>query len=169
MDYKRQNTVLSVMFILVGMMFLVPATTEKALAIITATARTTICCFSHVTWGLSAGRWIFEPKLASPTEIYWKTAGRIFPPSAETGYVRASVGPAHSPVVFSFHSPSVGLNGCAISPPFFGTCTVLPPVAPLPAIFGYFVTHIPTLNGGDINSDEGDNSDNDGDNSGDTP
>jgi hypothetical protein len=38
MDYMRQTAVLSAVFVLVGMMFLVPVITEKALGVIHATA-----------------------------------------------------------------------------------------------------------------------------------
>ena len=44
--YKRQTTI-AVMFVLVGMMFLVPTITEKALAVIAAEAATKPCCFAE--------------------------------------------------------------------------------------------------------------------------
>jgi hypothetical protein len=85
---------------------------------------------------------------------------RVFPPSAEIGDVVASVGPAHRLVGFGFYSPAVGPNGCGISPGF-GTCTIIPPLAPLPAVATYRVTCVTCGNSGeDANSgDEGDNSD----------
>jgi hypothetical protein len=67
MHYKRQTAVLSVMFVLVGMMFLVPAITGKAMAQLVARAdgncgRLTGPCKIVLTgWHLEKGYWVKEP------------------------------------------------------------------------------------------------------------
>lgn len=55
MDHKGQTTVLAGVFVLVGMMFLVPATTGKAQAAIKAEASTKPCCFAKLTYISSGG------------------------------------------------------------------------------------------------------------------
>jgi hypothetical protein len=75
MDYKRQTTVLSLMFVLLGMMFIVPAMTEKALATIDATARLSASesAFINVRGHLYAGIFDPPPILRSSKEIVWGT------------------------------------------------------------------------------------------------
>ncbi|MGC2575218.1 MAG: hypothetical protein WA364_27245 [Candidatus Nitrosopolaris sp.] len=66
MDYKGQTTALSAVFFLVGMVFLVPAITEKALGVIYARAsgvcgpegHTHPCEFTFVSKELKQGKWI---------------------------------------------------------------------------------------------------------------
>ncbi|HYA82733.1 MAG TPA: hypothetical protein VEH06_04700 [Candidatus Bathyarchaeia archaeon] len=103
MDYKRQTTVLSVIFVLVGIMFLVPAITQKALAGIQAVAEGTCsggpphpCEFSFVgktLGGSSTAKWISEPT-KSGTRVTWATTAGGF--GDERGSVTYSlVNPAH--------------------------------------------------------------------------
>jgi hypothetical protein len=55
-DYNRQTTVISVMFVLAGTMFIVPAITEKALALTSGNAYLNIeGKFYNVRGHLSAG------------------------------------------------------------------------------------------------------------------
>jgi hypothetical protein len=162
MDYKRQTAVLSVMFILVGMMFLVPVMTEKALAMITARAHTGGgSYFSNLRWHLDAGHWSSLPHLVSPAQIYWKT----FPPSAERGLVEAdwNLGSTHFRVGFDFNSPASGIgNSCSVDPPSVGYCTI-PRVGGIITATYHVLIALPGANGGDANGGD------EGDNSGDTP
>jgi len=81
--------VLSAIFVLVGIMFLVPAITEKALAIIHATATGTCgiatnlgvfngiahpCEFTYMNKQLKQGEWCSNPT-SSGTRVQWGTAG----------------------------------------------------------------------------------------------
>jgi len=64
MDYKGQTAVLLSIFVLIGMMFLVPAITEIALAGVNAVARFEGC--AHCTWTvygshLDSGKWVVPP------------------------------------------------------------------------------------------------------------
>jgi hypothetical protein len=59
MDYMGQTAVLSAVFVLVGMVFLVPAITEKALAGVKAVAKG-ICGPIHANLLWSAATWIMD-------------------------------------------------------------------------------------------------------------
>jgi hypothetical protein len=172
MDYKRQTTVLSIMFVFVGMMFLVPAMTEKAQASISAHAETPICCFSGVKYHMYVGKMVIPP-FVSPlrkTELTWFTMGnanRIFGGGDERGFVAADVGPAHVPIQFNFFNPAKGSNTCSVDPPWLGKCDIS---GGTHAGVRFDVIYIflgspplPNANGGDANGG------NDGDDSGDAP
>ena len=83
MDFKGQTAVLSA-FVLVGMMFLVPAVIERALARIEATATGTCgpegqthpCEFTLLGKNLYKGVWVQEPS-ESGTSVKWVTGGNI--------------------------------------------------------------------------------------------
>jgi hypothetical protein len=158
---KRQTAVLSVMFIVVGMMFVVPAMIERAQAIISATAHTNRCCFSIVRSHLNFGLWTVRPKLVSPTEIFWSTRGKTFPfPGTERGYVVTDVGPGHIvQVTFHFNSPSLPTlgnpNTCSIDPPV-GICHIPRLGTVVTATYELSLTG---ANGGDASGDEDDNTD----------
>src|ERR1700739_463622 len=102
MDYKRQTVVLSVMFVLVGMV-LISAITEKALAIISGLAITRPGPFSHLAFHMYAGRFIIPPHFVHPfgarDELQWLTIGSASPVGGgdEKGYVVADAGPRHVP------------------------------------------------------------------------
>jgi hypothetical protein len=174
MDYKRQTRVLSVMFLLVGMMFLVPAITEKAHASIDATARLSTppaisAAFTNVRGHLYAGFFDPPPILRSPTEIFWSTFGLG---GNERGYVVATI-VGFQPHYFSgdatfhFNNPARGPNTCdkalssTLSPYLVASCHITQGVH---AVATYTVAARPlgasASNGGDANGgDEGDNSD----------
>lgn len=117
MDYKRQTTVLSVIFVLVGMMFLFPAISEKALARTSATAYSLSCCiYSNLRAHLDAGKFVFGPTGAPPGPgagviLSWITAGTGFIGGDEKGFVEADVHD-HGTVRFYFNNPDSGANTC---------------------------------------------------------
>jgi len=90
MDLRGQTAVLSAILVLVGMVFLVTATTEKAVAIVRAIAKgvcghegqTHPCQFTLEDKKLEAGRWTSEPT-QSGTVVTWSTEGNpgSFPPN----------------------------------------------------------------------------------------
>jgi hypothetical protein len=177
----KQTAVLSVMFVLVGMMFLVPAITEQAHAKISARAISSVGPFSRVEARMSAGS-IVHPPLPGHSTMTWVTTGSgPFGGGDERGYVLADVGvgpaPFHrSPVKFDFFNPAKGTNTCGVEPehtPYFDAkCSieqgtnadahyeVTPPL--IPTLPGARLPLVPPLFGPDANGDEGDNS-------GDTP
>ena len=141
MDYKEQTVVLSA-FVLVGMMFLVPPTTEKALGVIHATAIGTCfvppssftgphpthpCWFSlkdkhlDMCWGGTkpCGKWTSEPA-QSGTRVTWSTAGNPSP-GDEKGSVTYKVDDRET-AVLSFDNPVIGNNKCSVSG-MEGSCT----------------------------------------------
>jgi hypothetical protein len=132
MDFKGQTTVLPAIFVLVGMMILVPATTEKALAIIHATATGTCgiatnlgvlngivhpCEFSLMNKKLIEGVWRASPT-QSGTRVGWDTAGSSCagnfgcPAANEEGWVLYKVGGGEAKL--HFNSPAVGSNKCDV-------------------------------------------------------
>ena len=164
-DYKRTTTVLSVMFVLVGMMFLVPAMTEKALATIEAAAECVESCsgsFSNISGHMSAGMFLLPPMFRPfEKDIIWITKGPGFYGN-ERGYVVANVGIFHGKVTFYFNNPARGDNTCEAVPDFVARCTITQGVH---ATASYIVFRDPSrllqpdANGGDTHSgDEGDNS-----------
>jgi hypothetical protein len=126
MDYKGQ-TALSAMFVLVGMMFLVPAITQKALASIHAVAEATCggrphpCEFSFVNkalGGSSTSKWISEPT-KSGTRVTWATTAGGF--GDERGYVTYSIVdpaqpgyPVKRQANLVFDNPQFGRNSCDV-------------------------------------------------------
>jgi hypothetical protein len=128
MDYMG-HTVLSVIFILVGMMFVVPAITEKTLAIIHATAtgacgppdkygQSYSCEFTWEGQNLSSGKWTSEPTKSGHI-VKWSTHGSIgWVPTDERGSVTYKVGEkpgeGETAVLF-FDNPTIGTNKCSIS------------------------------------------------------
>jgi hypothetical protein len=172
MDYRRRTTVLSVMFVLVGMMFLVPAMTEKALATIDATAISHVGSFSNVRGHMDNGKFQIGYPQTFGDHIYWKTRGSgIFGGGDERGYVTAKVGTFGTPVKFSFFNPALGRdrppNTCFVEPghtPYYETkCTITQGVHATATYEVRPLASLPDAHGGDANSD------NEGDNSGDTP
>ena len=130
MDYKRQTTVLSVTFVLVGMIFLVPAITGNAEAII----RATVLLHGHaakLTWTLLAAEMIHGAFTERPTQkgdqISWTTHGFIIPPFGgdEVGFVKYGTGAGD--VKFDFNDPFIGKNTCKITvenPGLRGDCSI---------------------------------------------
>jgi hypothetical protein len=132
MDYRGQTAVLSAILVLVGMMFLVHAITEKALAVIHATAKgvcgkdnppyttTRPCEFSLFSDHLDVGQWTSQPTQYG-TVVTWSTKGycvegcigdekgsvtyRIYNPLDMKVQTRA---------VLSFENPLIGSNKCGV-------------------------------------------------------
>jgi hypothetical protein len=174
-DYNKQTIVLSVMFLLVATMFIVPVITEKALASINAGAISFIGPWSNASWDLSAGRFVLPP-IAQVVEhqrytLIWVTTGSgLFGGGDERGYVAAYTD--HFKFYFDFFNPRKGPNTCEVSPdgygPIHATCTITQGVHARATYQVFRVSSsssppLPDANGGDANSD------NEGDNSGDSP
>jgi hypothetical protein len=134
MDFKGQTAVLSAILVVVGMMILVPAITEKALAGVKAVARGTCgpegqthpCEFTLVSKGLSWGKWVADPT-PSGTSVGWETSGKPLG-GKELGNVQYKVGEGEANLWFS--NPAVGESGkntCGVniwkgSPGLSGSC-----------------------------------------------
>ena len=118
-------------FVLVGMMFLVPAITEKAMGETHAQAPDyghyqnyddpKACCSSH----LDAGQFGSSEGSCYPSctpsvyysYIQWTTKSTGIFGGSETGYVKASIkqGSGTGIVTFTFSNPISGQNTCGIS------------------------------------------------------
>ncbi len=138
MDFKGQLAVLSA-FVLVGIMFIAPAITEKALAVIYATAKgvcgvNSACEFTLVSKTLVKGKWTSEPT-QSGTVVTWETAGSPAP-GDEKGSVTYKVtypgeereGGQGETAVLYFKNPLIGGNECSISG-IGGGCSIGDPTA----------------------------------------
>jgi hypothetical protein len=120
-------------FVLVGMMFLVPAITEKALAAIYATAKgvcgpegqTHPCEFTLVSKTLDEGIWNSKPT-ESGTLVKWSTTGSVGMKIVgnEKGSVtyNVGVGQQKETAVLSFENPLSGSNKCDVTG-IGGSCT----------------------------------------------
>jgi hypothetical protein len=135
MDSKGQTAVLLSIFVLVGMMILVPAITEKALAGVNAVATISGCekytqpfpCkFTVVGSHLDSGKWVVPPTASGDT-VKWQTTGNP-KPGTEKGLVYLEgAGGAHGKVQLYFYNPVLGSNSCRITHltggfNFGGTC-----------------------------------------------
>ena len=125
MDLKGQTTVLSAIFVLVGMMFLVPVITGKALATVHATASGVCGAFEkhpcNLIWtgqDLYKGKWVSEPTKEG-TVVTWSTEGNP-QPGDEKGVVTYKIG--RDRVNLLFDNPLIGTNKCSVTAGF-GTCT----------------------------------------------
>jgi len=116
--YKRQTTELSLVFVLGGMMFLVPVITEKALALTDAAAYApAFTDFSNLRTHLDDGKFVFGPTLSGDRKIiFWTTTGTGIFGGDETGYVQADV-TGYGIVTFYFSNPASGRNTCSIVAP----------------------------------------------------
>jgi hypothetical protein len=125
MDYKRQTTVLSVMFLLVGLIFLVSVQTENALASIAARASTTVGDFKFVSSHLGDGKFVLEPTKGPSKIVRWSTEGNGIFGGDEQGYVVYEVS-GYGQVTFLFSNPSIGDNTCNIHAPsdLAATCSI---------------------------------------------
>lgn len=107
-------TVLAAMLV-VGMMFLVPTITGKALAAINAVARGTCgtvpCSFTLTGKSLEHGAWVSLPT-PSGTLVQWSTKGHPVP-SDEAGSVTYDV-KGLGQVIMKFKNPIFGSNSCSI-------------------------------------------------------
>ncbi len=131
-QYQRQTTKLTIAFVLiVGMMFLVPVITGKALALtISRVFRTNVYLFNG-SYKLDAGMFLYGyvRNPVPPPEAYhndtlvgWWTAGSNFPliPGAKKGSVKYDVYTAEynthhlGTVYFYFSNPANGQNTCSV-------------------------------------------------------
>jgi hypothetical protein len=126
MHYKRQTAVLSVMFVLVGMMFLVPAITGKAMAQLIARADgkcgTTPCNLTITGYHLWNGKWV---KIPTRDGIYVRWSASRAPSIGEpnlgiNGFVDVTAtaipgAPGKVYATFNFRSPIIGPNECSIT------------------------------------------------------
>jgi hypothetical protein len=122
MDFKGQTAVLSAILVIVGVIFLVPAITEKALAAIHATAKGACgpgvgmaCNFTLVKKDLKYGEWTSLPS-ESGNVVTWSTGGGS-PIGDEEGSVTYKVtGPSgqEETAVLHFKNPVLGKNECDI-------------------------------------------------------
>jgi hypothetical protein len=193
MHYKRQTTVLSVIFVLVGMMFLVPVITEKAMAQLVARADG-MCGINlanpfpcHLTLGNYAinylvSKWQKLPTIKG-TVVSWSVM-RHPPPflAPIIGYVHY-FGPTGGPhdkrftVDLTFNSPVFGANSCNVDLKVYGVPSPVPGShwacdkgsGLNPKYFYHF--QLPTIresggsiSGSDSGGDNGDNGDSSGDN-----
>jgi hypothetical protein len=129
MDYRGQTAVLSAILVLVVMMFLVPAITEKALALIHATVKgvcgpegqTHSCYLTFYDKHLYSGKWWMGPT-GGGTSTSWQTSGTLpLGTGDEKGWVQYSV-EGLGPVKLDFDNPAVGSNKCDVVPSSAGTC-----------------------------------------------
>jgi hypothetical protein len=118
---KGLTTVLASVFVLVGMMFLVPAITGKAQAAIKAEASTKPCCFAKLTYISSGGN------VVNPTRegniVTWSTMTKFEETGGEVKYQVVGYGP----VEFYFRIPVIGSNTCGTkveTPTLHGGCSI---------------------------------------------
>ncbi len=135
---QGQTTELTVVFVLVGMMFLVPAITEKALAITYAFTDLdgphfydTDIPFTNLRWHLDAGKFDEVPHFPTsgpPVQggLTWTTEGTGIFGGDEKGYVQVDVSRPHlwasqpkvlGTVTFHFSNPLSGTNTCSVDTP----------------------------------------------------
>ncbi len=126
MDYKGQTAVLSVIFVLVGMVFLVPAVTEKALATVRGSATATCgpqkveCPLVWQADHLVSGWWVNKPSI-SGLDVTWQTGSNVA--LNEEGWILYKVEGGTAQLWFS--NPLVGSNECQVnqlSSGMTGTC-----------------------------------------------
>jgi hypothetical protein len=130
MHFRGQTAALSTIFVLVGMVFLVPAITEKALASIKAVVTGTCgpegahgCLFVLASKHLRSGMWQQDPP-SNVNRAEWKTIGAIAGPSGmvpgegnEAGSVIYKVSPLSGlgEVELYFDNPLIGSNKCEVA------------------------------------------------------
>jgi hypothetical protein len=95
MDYKGQTTVISVIFVLAGIMFLVPVITEKALGRIEASISFSPAFgekwLTFVSSHLDDGKFVAEPTKGPTNTALWTTTGTGIFDGDEKGYVKYDV------------------------------------------------------------------------------
>jgi hypothetical protein len=151
------------MFVLAGTMFIVPAITEKALALTSGNAYLDIeGKFYNVRGHLSAGVFLrpfgYPRILPGGDIITWATGGTgIY--GNEGGYVSAHVVGLSPEVFFHFSNPAKGRNTCAGVPPSIVTCTITQGIHATATYHVRPSALLPDANGRDANTgDEGDDS-----------
>jgi hypothetical protein len=164
MDYKRQTTVLSVIFVLVGMIFIVPATTGKAEAVIHASVllhgQAAKLLWTLLAFGINSSAEFTKKPTKKGDQISWNTQGLGLFGATENGFVKYATGPRYEggDVVFRFHSPSFGENTCTITvlnPTLHGDCRITQGNT---ASAFYNVFPKSSVNGGNGGGDEGEGS-----------
>jgi hypothetical protein len=106
-----RTTKISVLFVLVGMILLVPLLAEEAQARIDGFGRIQNGQFTNVQGHMDVGSFLSYPKIAdNGKQIHWATKGDKFPAGDEKGSVTARVGDAR--VTVYFNNPKSGPNTC---------------------------------------------------------
>ena len=157
-DYKLQ-TVVSSGIILVGVMFLVPTITEKALAVTTGvltgtcgpTGATHPCEFTFVVKYLRLGHWTLEPPQKC-TDCRWQTKSGLSGNEMGSIIYKVDDGKAGESESY-FYNPLIGSNEChekdlSDHPHFIGSCHA---DSGHVAIFRYHVQQITGQGIGSIN------------------
>jgi hypothetical protein len=118
---KGLTTVLAGVFVLVGMMFVVPTLTGKAQATIKAEASTKPCCFAKLTYISSVGN------VVNPTPegniVTWSTMTKFEETGGEVKYQVVGYGS----VEFYFRIQVIGSNTCGTkveTPTLHGGCSI---------------------------------------------
>jgi hypothetical protein len=153
MDYKQQTTVLSVIFVLVGMMILVPAITGKAEAVINATVRLHGEA-AKLTWTLLEAHMNLGVFTRQPTQkgdqIGWNTRGTDASGHDENGFVKYGTGAGD--ITFRFNNPFIGTNTCKMTvenPTLRVDCSITQ------GNFASLTYNVYHVNGGNGGEDEG--------------
>ena len=122
--YKLQATVLTGALILVGMMFLIPAITDKALGAIDNfvwdySKFKVQCCTYH----LQEGQFTTNPTVQNEGNIFWSTQGKPVG-GLEAGYITATIKfeDKTASANFGWSNPTLGDNNCVVNidPPLKG-------------------------------------------------
>jgi len=123
LKHKPQTTVLTVALVLVGMMFLIPVITDKALGltdhyVIDYGKYKGDCCTSHLENG--KGKIVAPPVLVvqgPDTHIYWRTTSSTGITGPEAGYVTASIKFENKTAAakFGWSNPGSGENSCVVN------------------------------------------------------
>jgi|SRR5215467_3822318 len=119
MDFKGQAAVLSVIFVLVGMVFLIPAITGKAVATVRGSATATCgpekveCPLVWQADHLVSGWWVNKPSI-SGLDVTWRTGSNAA--LNEEGSVTYKIGQDNGErtAILNFDNPAVGFNKCSI-------------------------------------------------------
>jgi hypothetical protein len=119
-QHKRQTAEITVAFvIIVGMMFLVPAITGRALGETLAQVFRTNVDFTGKTYYLDAGSFVNSPPpdAFNDNKVYWSTMGGLIW-GDEKGYVQYHVLTKDKKdlgtVTFQFSNPAKGANTCSV-------------------------------------------------------
>src|SRR4051812_25370607 len=118
--HKPQTTVLTVALVLVGMIFLVPAITEKAQGRVEAKAYSEngFATFSNAQTHLEGGKFVQLPT-PSGTSVKWITAGTSIIGGNEQGWVQYDIAGGLGKITFYFINPNSGQNTCKVVAPNF--------------------------------------------------
>ena len=126
---QKSTTKLSVLFVLVWMIFLVPVLTEKALGITEASAVSGVGNFYFFSSHLDDGKFTYGPEKGPSSIVSWTTTGTGIFGGDEKGYVKYEL-PGYGIATFYFSNPFSGSNSCGIEAPLVlaAKCSITPGV-----------------------------------------